>query len=178
MSFFMVDVEANGPIPGTDEYSMIEVGAVLIDNDKKLDSTFYRTLSPISDNYNQGALDVTGHTHEETLDFGDPYSAMVDFKDWVNRENVNGRPILISDNNGFDFMFTHWYFMHFLQEDPFGYSSARLADYWHGIKRNAHASFKYLRKTKHTHNPVDDAKGNAEAFLYMIKKYDIKGVIK
>jgi hypothetical protein len=28
-------------------------------------------------------------------------------------------------------------------------------------------NFKHLRKTKHTHNPVDDAKGNAEAVLYM-----------
>jgi hypothetical protein len=28
---------------------------------------------------------------------------------------------------------------------------------------------KYLRKTKHTHHPVDDAKGNAEALLAMQK---------
>jgi hypothetical protein len=29
------------------------------------------------------------------------------------------------------------------------------------------ASWKQLRDTKHTHNPVDDAKGNAEAILKM-----------
>ena len=28
-------------------------------------------------------------------------------------------------------------------------------------------NFKHLRRTKHTHNPVDDAKGNAEALLTM-----------
>ncbi len=28
-------------------------------------------------------------------------------------------------------------------------------------------NFKHLRKTKHTHNPVDDAIGNAEALLEM-----------
>jgi hypothetical protein len=28
-------------------------------------------------------------------------------------------------------------------------------------------NFKHLRKTRHTHRPVDDAKGNAEALLAM-----------
>ena len=28
-------------------------------------------------------------------------------------------------------------------------------------------TFKHLRRTKHTHHPVDDAKGNAEALLAM-----------
>jgi hypothetical protein len=28
--------------------------------------------------------------------------------------------------------------------------------------------WKQHRKTNHTHNPVDDAKGNAEALLYLV----------
>jgi hypothetical protein len=28
------------------------------------------------------------------------------------------------------------------------------------------ASFTHLRKTRHTHDPVDDARGNAEAMLH------------
>ncbi len=177
MSFFMVDVEANGPIPGTGENSMIEIGAILIDNDKKLDKTFYSNLEPISPFYEQAALDVTGYTYAETLQFDDPKEAMEKFRDWVKAVNEKGRPIFISDNNGFDWSFCHWYFIHFLREDPFGFSSARLADYYHGIMKNAYASFKHLRKTKHTHNPVDDAKGNAEALLCMIETYNIKGII-
>jgi hypothetical protein len=31
-----------------------------------------------------------------------------------------------------------------------------------------------LRKTKHTHNPVDDAKGNAEALLHMIENMELR----
>jgi hypothetical protein len=31
-------------------------------------------------------------------------------------------------------------------------------------------NIKRLRKTKHTHHPVDDAKGNAEALLKMMKQ--------
>ena len=30
--------------------------------------------------------------------------------------------------------------------------------------------WKHLRKTKHSHNPVDDAMGNAEVLLYYIKE--------
>jgi hypothetical protein len=30
-------------------------------------------------------------------------------------------------------------------------------------------SFKHLRQTPHTHNPLDDAKGNAEALIAMKK---------
>ncbi|MEA2028142.1 MAG: hypothetical protein U9N49_04135 [Campylobacterota bacterium] len=34
--------------------------------------------------------------------------------------------------------------------------------------------FKHLRKTAHTHNALDDAIGNAEALLKIVKKYDLK----
>ena len=34
--------------------------------------------------------------------------------------------------------------------------------------------FKHLRVTKHTHDPMDDAKGNAEAMLSMIAQHDLK----
>jgi hypothetical protein len=32
----------------------------------------------------------------------------------------------------------------------------------------------FLRKTKHAHNPLDDVRGNAEAFLEMSKEYGLK----
>ena len=54
----MVDVEADGPAPGL--YSMTELGAVIVE--PGLTRTFYTTLSPISDDFVQGALDVTGRT--------------------------------------------------------------------------------------------------------------------
>jgi hypothetical protein len=38
------------------------------------------------------------------------------------------------------------------------------------VNRQSHT----FRITKHTHHPVDDAKGNAEAMLAMIKEFDLK----
>jgi hypothetical protein len=36
-----------------------------------------------------------------------------------------------------------------------------------GLAGDMTKNFKHLRKTRRTHHPVDDAKGNAEAFLAM-----------
>jgi len=169
MAYFMVDIESDGPIPG--DYSMISFGAVLVD--EQLDKTFYGRLKPISDKFIPEALAVSGHTREETLSFDDPALVMNAFKKWI--ESVcQGRPIFISDNNGFDFMFICWYFHHFTGANPFGHSSQNLGSIFKGIEKDMFKSFKHLRKTKHTHHPVDDAKGNAEALLTMKNEYGLK----
>jgi hypothetical protein len=33
------------------------------------------------------------------------------------------------------------------------------------MQRDTFANFKHLRKTAHTHHPVDDSRGNADALL-------------
>lgn len=169
----MVDVETDGAIPG--DYSMISFGAVLVD--EKLDRTFYGKLKPISDKYNPQALAVSGFSRAETEAFDDPKMVMTNFKNWI-LENSKGRPIFISDNNGFDWMFICWYFHHFIQENPFGFSSRRLADLYCGLEKDTFAKWKHLRKTAHTHNPVDDAMGNAEVLLMMKKEMGLKIVLK
>jgi len=75
--------------------------------------------------------------------------------------------MFISDNNGFDWQFINWYFHHFLIKNPFGFSSTNLGSLYKGLVKDTSPNFKHLRKTKHTHNPVDDAVGNAEALLHM-----------
>lgn len=173
MSYIMVDVESDGPIPG--DYSMISFGAVIVD--EKLDRTFYGKIRPISEKWIPEALNVSGHSRAETMDFDDPKEVMSEFRDWVN-DNSIGRPIFISDNNGFDWMFICWYFHHFLSENPFGWSSRRLSDLFCGIEKDTFAQWKHLRKTKHTHNPVDDAMGNAEVLWIMKKEMGLNITLK
>ena len=36
------------------------------------------------------------------------------------------------------------------------------------------ANFKHLRQTEHTHDPLDDAKGNAEALLAIKEQYGLR----
>ena len=162
MSFIMVDIEADGPIPG--EYSMISFGAVVVDD--KLDKTFYGECTPITTNYIPEALAVSGFSREETISF--PYAAtiMSEFADWL-KENGGTRPMFIADNNGFDWQFINYYFHKYYGDNPFGFSSTNLGSLYKGMVSDCFKNFKHLRKTKHTHNPVDDAMGNAEALLYM-----------
>src|SRR5438045_7167541 len=88
------------------------------------------------------------------------------FDRWL-KENIDGQPMFVSDNNGFDWQFINWYFHHFLQANPFGFSSVNLGSLYKGMQKDTFVNFKHLRKTKHTHHPVDDARGNAEALLQM-----------
>lgn len=169
MTYFMVDVEADGPHPGT--YSMIEVGAVRIEH--KLSTTFYGQLHPITDNYLDEALDVVGYSREETMQFDDPEQVMSAFRNWVVDHTTDSRPIFMADNVGFDWQFVNWYFHHFLGDNPFGHSGEDLGSLFKGAERTMFENFKHLRETEHTHNPVDDAMGNAEALLTIIDDYDI-----
>lgn len=164
MTYIMVDVEANGPCPG--EYSMIAVGAVVVDGVH--DKTFLRYIRPTSTKYVQRALDVCGFTHKETC--MDPFilapRAMKEFAEWV--AEVGGkRPMFVSDNNGFDWQFVNYYFWKYYQSNPFGHSSTNLGSLYKGMRNSCFETFKHLRRTKHDHNPVNDAIGNAEAMWQM-----------
>lgn len=168
-SFIMVDVESDGPIPG--DYSMIAIGAIVVEPD--LNRTFKGLLRPISDRWDPEALAVSGFSREETLAFEDPKVVMEGFADWLNGTGLK-KKIFIADNNGFDWQFVNWYFHHFTGKNPFGFSSQNLNSIYKGITRDTFASFKHLRKTKHDHDPVNDAKGNAEALLHMITEMGLR----
>lgn len=162
MSFVMVDVEADGPIPG--DFSMVCFGAIIVE--ASLQRTFYGKLKPISETWIPEALAVSGFSREATLQFDDPKAVMGQFAAWL-KTNCRGRPMFVSDNNGFDWQFINWYFHHFMGTNPFGFSSTNLGSLYKGLVRDTKKNFKHLRKTRHTHGPVDDARGNAEALLQM-----------
>ncbi|AKF04958.1 exonuclease domain-containing protein [Sandaracinus amylolyticus] len=169
MTYVMVDVEADGPIPG--DYSMIALGAVIVE--PGLERTFYARIRPISERWIPDALKVSGFSREETLTFDDPTESMSRFADWLAREGAN-RIVFVSDNNGFDWQFVNWYFHHFLGKNPFGHSSQNLGSLYKGLVKDAFQTFKHLRRTEHTHHPVDDARGNAEALLRMKDELGLK----
>lgn len=162
MPYVMIDVEADGPIPG--DYSMVSFGAVVVEPD--LSRSFYGQLRPISEKWIPESLKVSGLSREATLAFDDPKAVMAQFELWLAR--IGGRRLLfVSDNNGFDWQFINWYFHHFLGRNPFGHSSTNLGSLYKGLVKDTFETFKHLRRTSHTHHPVDDARGNAEALLHM-----------
>ena len=165
MSYIVVDVESDGPIPH--KYSMICFGAVVLE--PSLSKTFYGKVRPISETYIQEALTVSGFNRQDHENFDEPKLVMDLFAEWLSQNSI-GRPIFISDNPAFDWQWINWYFHTYLDKNPFGFSARRIGDLYCGMKMDAglNAEWKKLfRKTAHDHNPVNDAKGNAEALLSM-----------
>ena len=176
MSYYVIDVESDGPVLGRN--SLVCFGAVRLDNE--LQTTFYGRTRPISGEYNEAALAVSGFSRQEHELFDAPQEVFERFAQWIAQTNLRGRPILISDNNGYDASWINWYFHTYCGANPFGYSSRRIGDLWCGFKNDLHAQWKWMRTQEftdaqgrlhkgctHTHNPVEDALGNAHALLYM-----------
>ena len=160
MSYIVVDVEADGPIPGL--FSMVCFGAIIVE--PLLSKTFYGQTRPINNAYKEDALAISGFSRYQHERFDDPKEIMEEFDRWI-KENSIGHPIFISDNPAFDWQFINYYFHWLLGKNPFGYSARRLGDLYCGMVKDTRSKWKHLRDTKHTHHPVDDAKGNAEVLL-------------
>jgi hypothetical protein len=165
----MVDVESDGPIPH--KYSMVSFGAVVVE--PSLAKTFYGKTKPMSAHWVPEALAVSGVSRDEHQKFDDPKEVMEKFERWIEHAS-SGRPRFVSDNNGYDWQFINFYFHWFLGRNPFGHSSTNLGSLYKGMIKDDFQNFKHLRKTAHTHHPVDDAKGNAEALLHMKDQMGLK----
>ena len=150
---------------------MVCFGAVLFEG--RLDKSFYGKTRPISDRFVPEALAVSGVSREQHLGFDDPKTVMEAFAAWLEQQ-TNGRPVFVSDNVAFDWQFINYYFHRFVGRNPFGFSGRRIGDLYAGLVKDAYkaSEWKKYRVTAHTHNPVDDARGNAEA----LKKFKELGL--
>lgn len=169
MSFFVVDVEADSKSPASG--SMVCFGAVKLD--EGLNNTFYGETSPINNRFKPEALAISGFSREQHLKFQSGAKTMKEFHDWVIEVNRNGRPIFFSDNVAFDWMWICYYFDLYDVNNPFGYSGRRIGDLISGLERDMRFQWKKWRITKHDHNPVNDAKGNAEVLLKLEREYNL-----
>lgn len=176
MSWIMVDVEADGPVPGL--YSLIQIGAIVVREPLEEAPTFFGQMRPVGGFHQNEALAIFGMTHAETLKLPDPVHTMNQFDLWI-KEHGGKRPMFISDNNGFDFMFVSYYFWRMIGRNPFGHSSMNLGSLYKGLVGDTFQSFKHLRHPiPHDHNPVNDAKGNALALIKMKKEMGLKIKLK
>ncbi len=171
MSVFIVDIESDGPCPAL--YSMVSVGVVRLDRDLK--TAFKATFAPVSERWNPDALAISEITRDQHLAYPDPKIGMEAFRQFL-KDHSNGRPVFVSDNPAFDWQFVNYYFHAYIGENPFGFSARRIGDLYSGLLKDWSASsqWKSLRRTAHTHDPLDDAKGNAEALSAIADQYGLK----
>ena len=170
--YISVDVETSGPIPA--EFSLLSLGACVVGN---INKNFYAEIRPLNDNFIKQALEVSGLSMKELKIKGEkPAEAIGRFENWIKEASGDNRPVFVAFNATFDWSFTHWYFIKFLERDPFGISGLDIKAYFMGkhntlwsetVKKKVRSL--YPSKTAHTHNALDDAIEQADIFEKMQK---------
>ncbi len=163
MSLIVVDVEADGPVPPL--YSMVSFGAVVVEPSLALG--FKGEVRPISERFLPEALAISGVSREAHLRFEEPGPVMERFAAWIGQVS-KGRPVLCSDNLAFDWQWINYYFHAYLGKNPFGWSGRRIGDLYCGMMKDGYAAWKHLRRTPHDHDPLNDARANADVLLQLI----------
>ena len=159
MTLIVVDCEAIGPCPGLGE--LTEFGAVTLETHE----TFHGVLvdaRPSAENPAISELVPDGRRY-------DPVQVFREFAQWIERVSA-GRPVFVSDNPAYDWQWINHGFWTHLGRNPFGHSARRIGDFYAGLVGDFYTrqEWKSLRVTPHTHHPVDDAKGNAEALQLLM----------
>lgn len=166
--FISVDVETSGPIPG--EYSMLSVGACLVDAPE---TSFDCMLKPLNRNADPEALAVTGFSLEQLEKTGlEPRLAMIGFDTWLNAAcGEVGVPIFVGLNAPFDWSFVNYYFHRFNGRNPFGFTALDIKAYYMGVMgcswtdtRSSAMAGHLHPMQKGNHTAVQDAVYQAELF--------------
>lgn len=153
MTLIVVDVEAAGTTPVTG--TMTEFGAVEFKTRKFFHGQTHLT-TPHPDN---AAIPVISYQVRSLPE------VMFEFRDWIASVTWDKRPIFVSDNPAYDWMWIACAFDACGIQNPFGHSARRIGDFYAGLTRNFYTKqeWKKYRNTPHDHNPVNDAMGNVEA---------------
>ena len=172
-AYISVDVEASGPVPPT--YSMLSLGAVVVDNPKE---TFYVELKPVNDKFVADAMKIVGRPLQDFEKHGrEPRAAMTAFRDWLRDIGKAAKPIFVGFNATFDWAFVNFYFHEYLGENPFGFGAIDIKSYYMGMTgcvwedtRSSRIGSNLKGRSLHTHNALDDAVEQAEMFKRMREK--------
>jgi len=171
--YVSVDVEASGPSPGL--HSMLALGACSV-ADTTL--TFYAELRPTSRQVDPQAMAVHGLRLEDLERSGvDPREAMARFETWIlDLVPAAHRPIFVSYNAPFDWMFVNEAFFRALARNPFGHAPldiralvmGRTGQEWPSIHLEDLLD-RFLGGSRLSHNALDDAQIQAELFRRLIE---------
>ena len=174
--YFVTDVESTGP--DFAKHNMYQVATVpVLPDGTVLCGTSYN-LPFWTDHHDSNTLEFlkrdlrfTPDLWMQRDDLVNPEAAMVKFETFVGDILVDHgatKPIFVADNLAFDWGYVHTYFHRYRNKNPFGYAGRNIPCLSHGLygTRNAWEKF---RTEVHTHDALEDARGNAGAFSKMIQ---------
>jgi len=171
-TYISVDIEAAGPNPS--QYSLLTIGACTM---QERQSTFYVEIKPVNMNSVPEALAISRLSMERLAERGhEPAEAMRSFEGWLKAEVPSGqRPLFVSFNAPFDWMFVCDYFHRFLGRNPFGHTALDIKAFYMGIKSVTweettmrEVGLRYLGTRQLTHHALRDAMDQAEIFRKLL----------
>lgn len=165
----IIDCESSGPCPVFGD--LIEFAAAAENG------TYFKSdkFPPMFPEYQERAYKTLKISRAEHLAYtGDMKAEFERFEAWV-KALENPRHVMWSDNPAYDWQWINFGFAYIRVENPLGHSARRIGDLFAGLngKLNKQNRWKGWRQTRHTHDPLDDVKGNMEAFLEIRRRYKL-----
>lgn len=126
-TYFCVDLEANGPVPGL--YDMVSIGAVVVVQDADgaltIGDDFYVEIKPQAPKFDARAAAIHGLDQDRLRREGrDRRTAMLELAAWVKNHTVNeSEPCFVAHNAPFDWSFIAWTYAAESLPNPFGYKA-------------------------------------------------------
>jgi hypothetical protein len=190
-AYFSADVETDGPIPGP--FSMLSFAIVYagsFDGQKfkrpeDYKQVFYRELRPISEQFQEEALQINGLDRGRLFVEGAfPQNVMTEASRWVTDIAGSANPVLVAYPLSFDWTWLYWYFVQYSKlGSPFDHS--RCFDIKTALAVKAAIPISAAGRSRlaaslrservHTHHAVDDAIEQAEIFANVFEWGGVNG---
>lgn len=126
-TYFCVDIECNGPVPGL--YAMVSLAAVVVAPDPEgrlhVGECLYLELKPDAPRHDARAAAIHGLDQARLAAEGLERPAFCTrLADWVAAHTVPGtEPVFVGHNAPFDWSFVAWTFAEAGRANPFGYKA-------------------------------------------------------
>jgi len=126
-TWFCIDIECSGPVPGL--YDMISLGAVAVhengDGSLSIGASFYQELKPQGPRVDPGAMEVNGLDLARLKREGlERRVALEELSAWVGSQVSPGaKAVFVGHNAPFDWSFVSWCFAAEEMPNPFGYKA-------------------------------------------------------
>ena len=125
-TWFCVDIECSGPVPGL--YDMISLGAVVVTPHADrfdIGDTFYVEIKPTAPRVDAGAMAVNGLDYDRLKQEGaDLADALTTLTAWTRDRVLPGsEPVFVGHNAPFDWSFVSWAYHATGLPNPFGYKA-------------------------------------------------------
>ena len=126
-TWFCIDIEANGPVPGL--YDMVSLGATVVYSDEnhtlQLGDDFYMELKPVAPRFDARAAAIHGLDQSHLAVHGlSRVEAAATLASWVESQTrPNTEPVFVGHNAPFDWSHVAYLYAEVEAPNPFGYKA-------------------------------------------------------